>query len=71
MTKLHEEVFRGTVSEALEHFSNPRGEFTLVVAGLARGQQAPTVFDEDDTADGDDGADDQAFEDDEKPAEAE
>lgn len=33
MTKLHEEVFRGTVSEALEHFPAPRGEFTLVVEG--------------------------------------
>ncbi len=30
-TKLHEEVFRGTVSEALGHFERPRGEFTLVV----------------------------------------
>ena len=33
MTKLHQEVFRGTVSEALEHFNEPRGEFALVVAG--------------------------------------
>jgi 16S rRNA (cytidine1402-2'-O)-methyltransferase len=33
MTKLHEEVFRGTVSEAIKHFANPRGEFTLVIAG--------------------------------------
>ena len=33
MTKLHQEVFRGTVSEALEHFNEPRGEFVLVVAG--------------------------------------
>ncbi len=33
LTKLHEEVFRGKVSEALAHFSEPRGEFTLVVAG--------------------------------------
>jgi 16S rRNA (cytidine1402-2'-O)-methyltransferase len=33
MTKLHEEVFRGTVSEALAHFQEPRGEFTLVVEG--------------------------------------
>lgn len=33
MTKLHEEVFRGKVSDAIEHFTNPRGEFTLVVAG--------------------------------------
>jgi len=33
LTKLHEEVFRGMVSEALEHFSQPRGEFTLVIEG--------------------------------------
>ncbi len=33
MTKLYEEVFRGTLSEALERFQEPRGEFTLVVAG--------------------------------------
>lgn len=31
LTKLHEEVFRGTVTAALERFSNPRGEFTLIV----------------------------------------
>ncbi|MCX8126014.1 MAG: 16S rRNA (cytidine(1402)-2'-O)-methyltransferase [Dehalococcoidia bacterium] len=34
LTKVHEEVFRGTVSEAMEHFNRPRGEFTLVIAGL-------------------------------------
>ena len=39
MTKLHEEVFRGTVSEALEHFEQPRGEFTLVIEGAASGKQ--------------------------------
>jgi len=33
MTKLHEEVFRGTASEALSHFELPRGEFTLVIEG--------------------------------------
>ncbi len=33
MTKLHEEVFRGSISEAIEHFAEPRGEFTLVIAG--------------------------------------
>ena len=31
LTKLHEEVFRGTVTNALEHFTEPRGEFTLIV----------------------------------------
>ncbi len=33
LTKVHEEVFRGVMSEALAHFTQPRGEFTLVIAG--------------------------------------
>ena len=33
MTKLHEEVFRGTATDALEHFAAPRGEITLVMEG--------------------------------------
>ncbi len=33
LTKLHEEVFRGTISQALAHFEQPRGEFTLVIQG--------------------------------------
>ena len=33
MTKLHEEVFRGTASDALAHYTQPRGEFTLVITG--------------------------------------
>ncbi len=33
MTKIHEEVFRGTAEQALEHFIEPRGEFTLVIEG--------------------------------------
>lgn len=33
MTKLHEEIFRGRVSQALHHFPEPRGEFTLVIEG--------------------------------------
>lgn len=35
MTKVFEEVYRGRVSEALEYFTKPRGEFTLVVEGMA------------------------------------
>ncbi|MDI6858590.1 MAG: 16S rRNA (cytidine(1402)-2'-O)-methyltransferase [Dehalococcoidia bacterium] len=38
LTKLHEEVFRGRVSEAQERFREPRGEFTLVVAPPEEGQ---------------------------------
>jgi len=35
LTKLYEEIFRGSLSEAYEHFTEntPRGEFTLVLAG--------------------------------------
>ncbi len=33
ITKAFEEVFRGRVSEALAHFAEPRGEFTLVIEG--------------------------------------
>jgi len=33
MTKLYEEVFRGTLSEAVKHFTKPRGEFTVVIEG--------------------------------------
>jgi 16S rRNA (cytidine1402-2'-O)-methyltransferase len=33
LTKVHEEVFRGTLSQAIEHFTQPRGEFTLVIEG--------------------------------------
>lgn len=33
LTKIHEEVFRGTISQAIQHFTMPKGEFTLVVEG--------------------------------------
>ena len=33
LTKIHEEIFRGTISEAIKHFSEPKGEFTLVIEG--------------------------------------
>jgi len=33
LTKLHEEVFRGRVSQAIEHFAEAKGEFTLVIEG--------------------------------------
>ena len=33
LTKMHEEIFRGTVSEAIKHFAAPIGEFTLVIEG--------------------------------------
>jgi 16S rRNA (cytidine1402-2'-O)-methyltransferase len=33
LTKLYEEIFRGSVSAAQEHFREPRGEFCIVVEG--------------------------------------
>ena len=33
LTKMHEEVFRGSISGAIAHFTQPRGEFTLVIEG--------------------------------------
>ena len=53
MTKLHEEVFRGTAAQALEHFDSPRGEVVVVVQGrqIVAGSQA-------DAEDGDEGASD-------------
>ena len=37
LTKLHEEVFRGTLGAALEWFVAPRGEFTIVIEGTPGG----------------------------------
>jgi len=41
LTKLHEEVWRGTVAGARAHFDEvaPRGEFTLVIGGLLEGRE--------------------------------
>jgi len=36
LTKVHEEVFRGRVSQTREHFDEPRGEFSLVIEGKTR-----------------------------------
>ena len=36
LTKVHEEIFRGRVSQAKEHFAEPRGEFSLVIEGKTR-----------------------------------
>ena len=36
LTKMHEEIFRGRVSDALTHFAEPRGEFTLVIEGAPK-----------------------------------
>lgn len=39
LTKVHEEIFRGSPVTALEHFSAPRGEFTLVIGGAGLSAQ--------------------------------
>jgi 16S rRNA (cytidine1402-2'-O)-methyltransferase len=44
LTKAFEETFRGTVSEAVSHFAEPRGEFTLVIEGVTGDE--PTASDE-------------------------
>ena len=45
LTKLHEEVFRGRVSRAQAYFTQPKGEFTLVIEG--RGDKEKPVLTED------------------------
>jgi len=39
LTKMHEEVFRGSISQATKHFTEPRGEFTLVIEGKREGNK--------------------------------
>ena len=45
LTKIHEEVFRGSISDAIAHFAQPRGEFTLVLEGAK--ELMPRVSEED------------------------
>ncbi|MBI4306931.1 MAG: 16S rRNA (cytidine(1402)-2'-O)-methyltransferase [Chloroflexi bacterium] len=42
LSKLYEETFRGKVSEAIAHFTAPRGEFVLVIEGVLPGERATT-----------------------------
>ncbi len=42
LTKLHQEVFRGALSQAKDHFTTPRGEFVVVVAGADGGDSGST-----------------------------
>ena len=42
LTKIHEEVFRGTLQAAVDYFQEPRGEFTLVIEGATSKPQANT-----------------------------
>jgi 16S rRNA (cytidine1402-2'-O)-methyltransferase len=45
LTKVHEEVFKGSVSGAIAHFTAPKGEFTLVIEGR-RKPEKPQLTDE-------------------------
>jgi 16S rRNA (cytidine1402-2'-O)-methyltransferase len=45
LTKLHEEIYKGLISEASIKFAQPRGEFTLVIAGnLTQDKSQPQDF---------------------------
>ncbi len=46
LTKLHEEIWRGTIRAAKEHFKNPRGEFVLVLEGNRTAEKAKWPEDE-------------------------
>lgn len=39
LTKMNEEVFRGSIGDAIDHFQIPRGEFTLVIEGTTVNKQ--------------------------------
>lgn len=41
LTKRYEEIWRGDLSSAIAHFTAPRGEFTLVIAGGPPAATAP------------------------------
>ncbi|RJQ38979.1 MAG: 16S rRNA (cytidine(1402)-2'-O)-methyltransferase [Dehalococcoidia bacterium] len=45
LTKIYEEIFRGTISQAIARFTEPKGEFTLVVSGqpAKKRKSAPTT----------------------------
>jgi 16S rRNA (cytidine1402-2'-O)-methyltransferase len=45
LTKLHEETFVGTASQALQHFTDPRGEIVLIVEGSTETKEAPDIDD--------------------------
>lgn len=45
LTKLHEEIYRGTVSGAMAYFTGPRGEFTLIIEGNKEKGKLPEIQD--------------------------
>lgn len=48
LTKVHEEVFRGVMSEAVGHFQQPKGEFTIVIDGSRQEPKAQLTADVED-----------------------
>lgn len=48
LTKLHEEIFRTTLSEALEHYekNTPRGEFVLIIEGASEPKSESISFEQ-------------------------
>ena len=44
LTKIYEEVFRGSISQAIDHFNSPIGEFTLVIQGASRQPKLPDTI---------------------------
>jgi 16S rRNA (cytidine1402-2'-O)-methyltransferase len=47
LTKLHEEIWRGTLTGAIAHFYAPRGEFTIVLEGGAPASASAAPSDDD------------------------
>jgi 16S rRNA (cytidine1402-2'-O)-methyltransferase len=45
LTKAHEEVVRGQISHIIQLFKEPRGEFTIVVRGVARREEPESTGD--------------------------
>jgi 16S rRNA (cytidine1402-2'-O)-methyltransferase len=45
---VHEEVFRGVLSEAVGHFQQPKGEFTIVIDGSRQEPKAQLTADVED-----------------------
>ncbi len=43
LTKVHEEIYRGTISNAIEHYAQPKGEFTLVIEGAKEAKPELTI----------------------------
>lgn len=48
LTKIHEEVFRTTIGEAIEHYADnpPRGEFVLVIEGAPKAEKTEISLEE-------------------------